>query len=137
MSLSPFDLFGTVVSSGGPTDVGRLDALRVDHGRRGARCASGFDPGRAPERIAQASQKSALAPPAEVIVDGLPRGEVVRQHSPLATAFEQVKQGVENLARGVFLEGALSLKERFDKFPLRVRQVGAICFLHSGLGEVF
>ncbi len=48
--------------------------------------------------IADLRQHTPLFPPPKVIVDGLPRGEVVGELSPLAARFEDIEDSVDDFA---------------------------------------
>ena len=98
--------------------------------------AYSHQPHRAAEPRVKALDAPALSPLAEVGVNGLPRREAFRQHAPLATRFEKVKERVHDLARRMLGVGALISENGFDNLPLGVRQVGAICLLHK-LRRVF
>jgi hypothetical protein len=75
-------------------------------------------------------------PAAEVAVDGLPGGEVVRQHSPGAAGGQEVEDGVEQVPVGVLPGPAAGLgagDQVFDVGPLEVGQVRrvALPFAHA------
>ena len=74
------------------------------------------------------------SPGAEVVVDGLPGREVVRQQSPGATAANDVEDGVQDLAGTVRLGTPSSVREgevRFEEGPLFVGEVALVCFSHA------
>ena len=74
------------------------------------------------------------APEAEVVVDRLPRWEVVRQESPGASATHDVKDGVEDLAQRIDPRTPVvfgSGKVGFQAAPFGIRQIGLICFSHA------
>jgi hypothetical protein len=54
-----------------------------------------------PKRRVKLLPGSVDSPPPEVVVDGLPRWELIRQKSPSAAALEDVVDSVEDLAGGV------------------------------------
>jgi site-specific DNA recombinase len=61
--------------------------------------------------------------------DGLPEGEVLRQHPPLAAALEEVEDGVEDLARAAEPRPAALLRgweKRLQQTPLVVGKVARI-----------
>jgi site-specific DNA recombinase len=68
-------------------------------------------------------------PPPEVVKDGLPGREVLRQHPPLAAALEEVEDGVEDLARAAEPRSAALLRgweKRLQQTPLVVSKVARI-----------
>ena len=62
------------------------------------------------------------APEAEVVVDGLPKREVVGQESPGAAAFDDVEDGVEYLAQAMET-GTPTVVGRW-RVPLKARPFG-------------
>jgi hypothetical protein len=73
-------------------------------------------------------------PETKVVIDGLPRREVVRQQSPGAAALEHVEDGVEDLAQAMEARrtvGFGSGKVGLQAAPFGIRQIGLICFSHA------
>ena len=81
-------------------------------------------------------------PPPKVIVDGLPRGQVVGELSPLAACFEDIQDSVRDFAQGVVsgvsacfgfvaVEGAF--ENGFEDCPFLVGQVCLVGFSRDGL----
>lgn len=83
VALAACDLLARVDALAGGRDVrGGLDALGVqDAGGRLGVAAFGF-PDQAPQESVELVDDRVLLPGGEVAVDGLPRGEVVRQVPP-------------------------------------------------------
>src|SRR5690606_12117797 len=102
----------------------RLDRLAVDDGGRGALLSPGALAGEPAHPLVDGLDEAAVAPPPEVVVDGGPRRERLREHAPLAPGLREVEHGVEDRAE-VVLASALGIEEGGDSFPLSVRQVGA------------
>src|SRR3712207_3594657 len=74
------------------------------------------------------------APGAEVMVDGLPRREVMRQQPPGAAAADDVEDGVQDFAGGVHPGTPGSSREGhewFEEGPLGVGEVALVCFSHA------
>jgi len=80
-------------------------------------------------------------PPPKVIVDGLPRGQVVGELSPRAACFEDIQDSVRDFAQGVVsgvsacfgfvaVEGAL--EDGFGDCPFVVGQVSLIGVSRDG-----
>ena len=124
VALASLDEFAAVEASC-PADVGGFDRLAVDDGCAGAGVSACLESHTAAQGIGELFEQASLGPLSKVIVDGLPRGKALGKHAPLAAGFVEVKQGVTDASGLVFSE-RLPLEERFDSFPLGVRQVGAI-----------
>src|ERR687893_2982197 len=74
------------------------------------------------------------APGAEVVVDGLPGREVVRQESPCTPTTHDVEDSVEDLTQGMHPrppDTRRSRHERLDALPLGIGQVGLVCSSHA------
>ena len=59
----------------------------------------------------------------EVVIDGLPGGKVVWQHSPLTAGLVDVKDGVHNLSKRMFALSFLRINDFFDNLPLFISEV--------------
>src|SRR5215210_8702615 len=98
MPLSAFDLLAPVVAALFSSHAGSLDRLAVHYGRAGLRVSLEAHP----QTLAQGGVKplpgTIQAPKAEVVVDGLPRREVVWQESPLTAAADHIEDGIKDLA---------------------------------------
>jgi len=55
----------------------------------------------ADQRVAYLGNNAARVPAPKVVVDGLPRGQVVGQIAPLAACCEDIQDGVDDFAQGV------------------------------------
>ncbi len=88
----------SVVASLFPAHAGRLDRLAVDYARAGLRVSSEVNPHPLAQRPVHPFPGAVEAPSSEVVVDGLPRREVVGQKPPGAAAFDDVEDGVKDLA---------------------------------------
>src|SRR5215210_8733865 len=78
--------------------------------------------------------RSVQTPESEVVVDGLPRWEVVGQESPGAAATEHVEDGVEDLTQ--IMEARTSVGFRsgevgFQAAPFGIGEVGLISSSHA------
>ena len=92
--------------------------------------------------IAYLGKHASLLPPPKVVVDGLSRGQVVGELSPLAARFEDIEDGVDDFTQGVVsgmsacfgfvaVEGAF--EDGFEDCPLVVGQICLIGFSRDGL----
>src|SRR5215210_3615194 len=100
MALAPFHLLAGVVAALLAAHPGGLDALAVHD--PGARLRVPSEPDSSPptQGRVQPLPRPVDAPGSEVVVvDGLPRREVVREQAPGAAAAHHVEDGVEDLAQ--------------------------------------
>jgi len=61
-----------------------------------------------------------------IIVDQLPFWKVIGKHSPLATRFYKVMDGIPYEPKAVFSPAVIKIQGLFYKLPLAVAQVGSI-----------
>src|SRR5215211_7056366 len=101
MTLSALDLLGPVVAALFASNSGRFDRLAIHYGSTGLRVPLQSYPHALTQGYVHPLPGSVQAPGAEVVVNRLPRWEVVRQESPSTTALEHVEDGVEDLSRAV------------------------------------
>jgi hypothetical protein len=64
-----------------------------------------------------------------MVVHSLPGRKLLREHSPLAPAFEQIEHGVQQLTRIMFIE-AKAIKNGLDAFLFCIGQVREIARAH-------
>ena len=77
---------------------------------------------------------SIYAPSPEIMVDGLPWWEVVRQKAPGASATRDVEDGVEDLAQGVHpgAPGGFGGRQMgLYVGPFGIGEVGLVCSSHA------
>src|SRR5690606_15183288 len=106
-----------------------LHTLAVDDTRAGGGLPADPEPPRPVEGVVDASERTVVAPPGEVGVDGLPVGEVAGEVAPRARALVEVEDGVEDAAEAdgaVAAPGALQGEEGLDEGPLLVGEVGGV-----------
>src|SRR5215204_2858271 len=109
MTLTPLYLLASVVAPLFAAHRGALYRLGIYHA--GARLGISFG------AHSQAFSEGPIdtlpgavhAPSPEVVVDGWPPGEVVGQEPPLATALQEVEDGIEDLAKTVSPRPSISL----------------------------
>jgi hypothetical protein len=99
MALAPFDLFTTVI----PARVcygffSGFNRLAVDHGGTRFGIPTGLPPHPFSQGRIELFPTPVLGPLPKVIVDGLPRGQIVRHQAPLDPAIHDVKDGVQNFS---------------------------------------
>jgi hypothetical protein len=130
MAFSPVDaVFSVIAALAAPTC--RLDRLAIDDGETWGGLPASLQADDLAQRRVHAPDKPALLPSTEVVVDGLPGGELTWEHAPLAAGLQQVEDGVEDGASQVVLSLALVMEQGFDNFLLGVGQVGAIALVHG------
>ena len=134
VALSALDLLAPVVASFLAAYAGGLHRLAIHAARTGPGIASETDPKPLSEGGVDPLPRPIQAPDPEVMVDGLPRREVVGKETPGAAATDDVEDGIEDLAGGVDLwttEGLGGGQMGLDDLPLFVRKVGLVCSSHS------
>src|SRR3954454_1404123 len=101
MSLAPLDVLVGVVAARVGRFFDRFDALGVHDGR----CWLGILAYSLPLGRAHGSEdkepRSGQTEPSEVVVNGRPRREVMGQKPPMTGTFQDVEDGVKNIAQGV------------------------------------
>ncbi len=126
VALAPHDIFALVVAPLAGHLRG-LDTLAVDAARRRMLMAPGTAADLGAQRVVDALPGGVVAPPAEVVVAGLPFRIVLGQHAPLGTRDDDVQDGVDDLAH-VNTAGAATgfcgRDEWHDTLPLTVGQIG-------------
>jgi hypothetical protein len=128
VSFASVDLFARVVA---PlvADLAAFDTLTVDDARAGLGLAPlGQADVFAQVRVNLLPQAIAF-PESEVVIDRTPGSKVSRQIAPLATSFDQVKDGIDQLPEGVFPWPSLFAgpgKAVIDELPFGVVQVRCI-----------
>ena len=100
MALAAADLLGSVVAPH-PADTGRLDRLAVDDPGARLRISASPRAEALPQGGVESLPGTVEPPQAEVVVDGLPGWELVRQQPPGAAAPEGVEDPIEDLAQGM------------------------------------
>jgi hypothetical protein len=90
-----------------------------------------FEPREIADRVVDALPMALLGPQAEVVVAGLPVGQVMRHQPPRSTGADDVKDAVEDLTAGVLARtpaqagGAIG-QQRPKNFPFRVGEAAGI-----------
>ena len=101
-----------------------LDAAGVDDHQTGALRAAHSLAGECVQTVHYVLNHSLELPPAEVIVHGLPRGEVLGEHAPLAAGLDYVKYRVHYPTERMFPLPFLRIYDFFYNFPLIISEVG-------------
>src|SRR5215212_3091289 len=101
MSLAPLDVLGGVVA----TRVGRffdgLDTLGIHDGRRRLGILAHPLPLSCVQDFEDEGPRPVQTESPEMVVNGRPWREVLGQKSPMTTTFQDVEDGVKNIAQGV------------------------------------
>src|SRR5215207_2473448 len=135
VAFSALDLLAAIIASLLSSHAGALDRLRIDNTRGGLRITPKTDPQALADGCVEPLPGTIDAPEAKVMVDGLPRREVVRQQAPGAAAAENVEDGVEDLAQVVEARSSRGFRGwgqmGFDARPFSIGEVGLVCFSHA------
>src|SRR5262249_26066741 len=133
MPLAALDLLAAV----GPPFLAAQcgpNRLAVERGSTGRWRSPCLDPSQRAEDIEDLLPSPIHVPPLEVVVDGLPRGQMVGQCPPGTPFPGMVEQRVDNLAQIDFAGPTRptapldARQQRLDQRPLLVRQVAGISF---------
>src|SRR5215218_6728719 len=133
VAFSTLDLLACVVASLPTAHAGALHRLGIDDSRAGLRISPEADPQTLADGRVDPFPGAVDAPETEVMVDGLPRWEVVGQEPPGAAATENVEDSVEDLAQRVEPGASGSLRNwqvGLDESPFGVGEVGSVCSFH-------
>jgi hypothetical protein len=128
VSFAPVDFLARIVT---PlvAGFGALDALAVDDSGAGVRLAP-FDQAEMFSQMGVNLLPQAIAlPDAEVVIDRAPRSEVLGQVAPLATGFDQVENGVEQLSQRMLAASALFAgfgEAEVDELPFVVSKIRCV-----------
>ena len=102
VALSSLDLLTSIVATFFAAHPGGLDALAVDDASAGLWISPEVHPCPPAQCLVQPLPSAVNAPEAEVVVDGFPGREIMREQTPGAAAPHHVEEdGVEDLAQGV------------------------------------
>jgi hypothetical protein len=123
--LSAFDLFARVRSSLRASLPGSIDGLGVDYRRTGTGPAPLNHAGSPANPVAESLKEVQPTPLLEMVVHSLPGRKLLREHPPLATAFQEVEYSIQQLTR-IMLIKAEAIKDGLDAFPFCVGQVRGI-----------
>jgi hypothetical protein len=124
MALASFDLLASYsITPVFSSHSGALDRLEIRHARAGLRIP--FEPDAQPFAYSPVDPLPGAidAPSSEVVVDGWPSGEIVREQAPLAATLQEVEDGVQDLAKAVGSGPPMSLggwQVRFDIAPFGI-----------------
>jgi hypothetical protein len=134
MALSALDLLGPVVATLSSSYPGSLDRLAIHYARAGLGVPLQADPHTLAQSGVHPLPGSIQAPETEVVVDGLPGREVVRQQSPGTAAPDDVEDGVEDLAQRIDPRAPIGFgcgKMGLQAAPFGIGEVGLVCFSHD------
>lgn len=101
MALTALYLLATVVTAIFSAHRGALYRLGVHHASAGLRISPQANPKAFSDGPIDPLPSAVDTPLSEIVVDGGPSREVVGKHSPLATALQDVEDGVQDLTKTV------------------------------------
>src|SRR5829696_3419791 len=110
-------------------DAGRLHRLAVHDARARLGIPAELLPQPPPHRSVHPLPGSVYPPRPEVVEHRLPRRKLAREHAPLATALQDVKDRVKDLARAVDARASSSLWDwevRLQQRPFGVGEVRGV-----------
>jgi hypothetical protein len=134
VALSAFDLLATITTPLLSAYPGGLGRLGVHYPSAGFGIALESNAQAFADRVVQPLPSAVDAPSSEVMKDGLPRWEVVRQKAPRAATPQDIEEGVEDLAPAVDRRstgGSRDGKMRLQARPFCVREVGWVRLSHA------
>jgi hypothetical protein len=94
VTLTALDLLPSVVTALFSAHSGTLDSLRIHYASTGLRISFQANPQAFTDSPVDLFPGSVDAPFSKVMVDGGPSREVVREQAPLATALQDVEDGI-------------------------------------------
>ena len=144
MTFTSFNLLARIIATDSLC-TRRLDRLAVQDRGTGLRIpAFGFPKFSSQSRV-DVCPSPVFTPETELVVDGLPRRQVVRQHAPSTASAYDVEDGIQNFPDGV-LTLATSIgfgfgDQRLDFLPFEICQIARVqlsCTVLSGHnGQVY
>ena len=131
LPLSAGHLLAAVIAAR-TTGLSGLDRLAVDHRRGGLGLTSPGDPMTLSQDLVDPLPGSLPAPRAQVVVNILPRRQIMRHHAPSNTASQNIEAAINDPPEAVVLLATLPLgvlTQRSDQFPLLIRQIRWVGFV--------
>ena len=101
MALTPFDILVGVVTAWVGRFFDALDTLGIDYGRRRLGILARPLPLGRMQGFEDEGPQPAQSESPEMVVNGRPRRKVMGQKPPMTATFQDVEDGVENIAQGV------------------------------------
>jgi hypothetical protein len=134
VALTPLDLLGPIVTPVLPAYPGALHRLGIHHARAGLRISLQAHTQAFSESSVDTLPGTIDTPSPEIVVDGWPSRKVVGKQAPLATALQDVEDGVQDRTKVVGPWASISFGSghvRFDVFPFGVREICWVRFSHA------
>src|SRR5271170_5224093 len=125
MTLLALDLLACVIAvriDVAATLLGALHALAIDYTRGRTWLALHHLAALQVERVVDCHQRVVIVPPNQIVIQGTPRRQILRNIAPLTPRAEHIHDPVDDLAHIDLAAPAAALgwrDERFDKRPLR------------------
>src|SRR5215213_930301 len=126
LPLPATHLLGTIEAPLLSADAGRLHRLAVHDARARFGVPAEFLPQPPPHRPVHLLPGAIYPPRPEVVEHRLPRRELAREHAPLATTLQNVKDGVQDLSGAVDARASSSLWDREVRLQQRPFGVGEV-----------
>src|SRR5215204_4329761 len=134
MALSAANLLSAVVAARFATHPGSPGRFAIDHSRAGLWVSPQSYSQALAQRGVQLLPNPIEAPNPEVVMNSLPRREVVRQKPPATATTEHVEDSVKYLTRRVNPRSSRCSRDGevgFYASPFGVGEVGVVCLFHA------
>src|SRR5215203_5418549 len=134
MALASFDLLATIVTALFSAYSGSLYRLAIHNARTRLRVPPQSDPQAFSDSPVDSLPGTIDAPFSEVVVDGGPLREVVGKQAPLATALQEIEDGIEDLAEAVDPRSPKvfgSRQVRLYTVPFGIGKIGWVRLSHT------
>src|ERR1035438_5978049 len=128
MTFSPFELLAAIVTNITFTKITCLYALAINNTNRWCRFFANAYSNLFYKNIVRLFNQSLSFPFTEVIINRFPRGKIDRKHSPLYSAFSNVKKSVHNISERIFSLTLTCINNIFYNLPLAFCQIAWIGF---------
>lgn len=127
MSFAPLDALGRVIPNVSAVGIG-FDALAIEDRCRRTTALAFLFAYVSPQASVQGFPGMIEGPLTKDVVDGFPTRKIVRQESPLNTAFDDIKDGIDDLSavNGRSPCFAWFRKHRFKQLPLSIGQTRVV-----------
>ena len=134
MALTALDLLTSVVTALFASHRGALERLAIHHARAGLGISFQANPEAFSDGPIDTLPGAVDTPSPKVVVDGGPSREVMGEQAPLAAAFEDVEDGLEDLTKVVDPGSSVSCgggHVRLDVVPFGVGKIRRVRLSHA------
>ena len=128
MALSSFEFLAAIVTNIAFTKITCLYALAIHNTNRWCRFFANTNSDFFYKNIMRLFNQALSFPFTEVIINRFPRGIIYRKHSPLYSAFSNVKKSIHNISKRIFSLALVRINYIFYNLPLAFCQIAWIGF---------